>query len=775
MSPMFVKPESEELTGAGAVEPAGLGAESSEVEAIEVEAAAAGLPLDDFKALWEALSRRPVDEILSVVAEQLSDAPDRRREVLTAWMAQTLGYSRVWRRQKTLVSEPLWDVLSAKGYAELSERGEEALAMIGRTMSPYRTYLHPMAALATLAIWRHSGREELVEEARLRLLGRALPDELAWLYEVVVVFERDERRASAGKEDGGGRALMELVELCLEGSYWELGALLSALMVLRLKGRRHSPTVENLVKACDKAAEVQPRERAQWLQVMADATLKGQLSFAWLERPLEAAVRLSVDDPPRQERLREYLSRRAFDADYARLETLYESWLGSLWREGSAAQTWLFAEVGRTARYNPARAQRVLELMAARRGRRRRGVGSRAYRVRLAVEELGLGEELDRLEAELIGLYVHNLALDSHAVQLVRRAGGRVDWSTNPYAGADDLSMYLVVSDYERAFDQLTCKFDGVTMSHADKHAAARVKYFVQRRLDPNRVHRLVQRVFTPVEWLGSGLSEIGLVRGAVERGMERFEAHVAAQDLRAEVVEEFVEAGVEVADFEAIAELPVERVFGMLRRRRKQRLLLGAVSGGVFGGLAPFSWGMLSLADVPVLLSIAADISSRFCWYFGFDPREHKDLPMEILAVALGGSRPSAVEPMLVRQNLNEYVLRKTLMVGAVAHGGLTQLAGRGLAQVVERQLGARAAQQAGEMAKRAVTRNLQRRAVEAAPSRALPVVGALLGASLNVALIYDLCEAAQAVLTDRFLERKYPEWVRHIGLEDDSESLAG
>ncbi|RAL23881.1 hypothetical protein DL240_06955 [Lujinxingia litoralis] len=710
-----------------------------------------------------------------MVAEQLSDAPDRRREVLTAWMAQTLGYSRVWRRQKTLVSEPLWDVLSARGYAELSARGEEALAMIGRSMSPHRTYLHPMAALATLAIWRHSKSEALVEESRQRLLGRALPDELAWLYEVVVIFERDERRTRAGKDEVEGRGLMELVELCVEGSYWELSALLSALMVLRLRGRRFSPTVENLVRACDEAAEVHPQEHAKWLQVMADATIAGQLSFAWLERPMQAAVRLSLETPERQQRLRDYLSRRAFDADYGRLETLYESWLSSLWRETGRAETWLLEEVRRTAEYHPARAQRLLELVVARRGRRRRGVGSRAYRVRLAVEELGLGEHLDRFEEELIGLYVRNLALESHAAQLVRRAGDRVDWEVNPYAEAEDLSMYLVVSDYERAFDQLTCKFDGVTMSHADKHAAARVKYFVQRRLDPNRVHRLVQRVFTPVEWLGSGLSEIGIVRQAVERGMERFEAHVASQDLRAEVLEEFGDAGVEVENFEAIAELPVERIFGLLRRRRQRRLLLGAVAGGVFGGLAPFSWGVLSLADVPVLLTITADISSRFCWYFGFDPREHRDLPMEILAVALGGSRPSAVEPMLVRQNLNEYVLRKSVMVGAVAHGGLTQLAGRGLAQVVERQLGQKAARQAGDLARRAVTRNLQRRAVEAVPSKTLPVVGALLGASLNAALIYDLVEAAQAVLTDRFLERKYPEWLRQIGLEESSESLAG
>jgi uncharacterized protein (DUF697 family) len=193
--------------------------------------------------------------------------------------------------------------------------------------------------------------------------------------------------------------------------------------------------------------------------------------------------------------------------------------------------------------------------------------------------------------------------------------------------------------------------------------------------------------------------------------------------------------------------------------------MLLGAFAGGISGGLAPFSWSALSVADVPILLGITADVCSRFCWYFGFDPRENPELPMEILAVALGGSRPAAIEPMLLRQNLREYAVHKSLMVGAVAHGTVTQMAGRALGTVVQQQAGDQAAKRVMDLAKRAISRNLRRRAAESVTSKTLPVVGAVLGASLNVALVYDVCEAAQAVLTDRFLERKYPDWIRKFG----------
>lgn len=769
MSRIFIEPDKEELTDAGALEAAEGADDRAAPIADLVEHAE--LP-DDFKELWRTLEELSTEQMLQKVVEELSDAPDRRREVLTTWMAQELGYSRVWRRRSSIKREPLWDVLASKGYRELSPKGEEALAMIGRSMQPARSYLHPSAALATLAIWRHSENDELYQEACQRLQERALPDEPEWLYEVVGVLLEDDE----GGDDQPRRSLADLVEFVLEHSYWEVGALLAGLTMVHRYGKwYHSAVVSNLIHACDVAAQQYPQEAAPWLQYMADAAMGGQLTFSWLEEPMRAAIRLSLEDRQREELLRDYLNHRPFDADHSRLASLYAPLLGELRKQDSeSARHRLLAEVQDTFSSNSLRSLRLLELMViADHGGR---VGSRGFKLRQAFEALTERDAVDDLEAWLIGLYVRNASLEGHAAQLVRLRGELVDWEHNPFADRDDYEMYLVISDYERAFEQLTCKFDGVTLEHADKYAAGRIKFFVEKRVDPSNVHRLVQKVFTPVEWLGAGLTEIGLVGAAIERGMERFEERVRTQDLRDDVIEQFQQAGIAIEEFHEIATLPVDRVEIVLRSQRQRRLMLGAVVGGISGGLAPFSWGVLSLADIPVMLSITADICSRFCWYFGFDPRDYPELPLEILAVALGGTRPSAIEPMLVRQNLHEHVMRKSLVVGALAHGGVAHLTGKGLAGVIHKNMGATTMHKAGELARRAVSRNLHRRALTSRSSRALPVIGAVLGAALNTALLYDICEAAQAVLTDRFLERKYPEWARHIGaVEPVGEESAG
>ncbi len=751
MSRFFVEPD-EELEGGGK-------APIGPTDPLQRE-----LP-ENFKALWRTLEQLSTEKILEQVAEQFADAPGRRREVLITFMAQELGYSRVWRRRSSLHREPLWDALSARTYGELSERGESALAMIGRSVRPTRSYLHPTAALATLAVWRHTEDRQLFDEANRRLVENALPDEPEWLYEVVGVFLED-----AAEQPGQGRSLRELVELVLDNSYWEVAALLAGLVLVHRYGKwYHLAVVSNLVHATDVASQQYPHEARIWIEYLARATMGGRLNFAWLEEPLRAAIRLNVDDPQRQQQLREYAAGRPFEADHRRLDELYEGVLGQLrneeYEEGPAHRR-LFAEIKETAEKNPTRALRLAELMALYSVGRR--VGPRNARLRKSIDRLGREEGLSRLENWLVGLYVHTATLESHAAHLVRRVGDRIDWEANPFASYDDYEIYLVISDYERAFEQLTCKFDGVTLEHADKYAAARIKYFVKKRVDPSRLHRLVETVFTPVGWLGSGLTEVGVVRRAIERGMEHFEERVRGQDMGQEVVAEFRDAGIALESFDEIGDLPVDRVEKVLQSQRRRGILLGAVAGGISGGLAPFSWGILSLADIPIMLSITAGLCSRFCWFFGFDPREHPELPIEILAVALGGTQPSAIEPMLVRQNLHTHMMRKSLVVGAVAHGGVAHLTGRGLSRVVQRGVEKTVTQKAGQLARRAVSRNLQQRAVKAAPSKTLPVLGALLGAALNTALLYDICEAAQAVLTDRFLERKYPEWARHLSQFD-------
>jgi hypothetical protein len=708
---------------------------------------------ESFRKRWKALADMSSLQILDLAVEEYADRPGAFRGILATLLGQQLNYRRVLKRRRTLEMGPLWDLLDARVFAELDDVGIEALIEIAHSTRPGRPALHPMAALAALVLERHADDE--AKETALEILRRqSLPDEPEWLYRLI---------RESGDED-----VRVLVELELEQQFWEVAALIVGLRLVSEYAPSYAGSpASNLVVACDRAAEQHLREAEYWLQVLADAVMGGQLTHPWLERPMQAAIRLSIDDRERELELRDYHSQRRYDAAHQRLQDIYEAQLAAYSsREATVRmhpERTLLREVELTRENNPARAQKLLELMVMQ--RHRTGVGSLQTRMRRAMESLARAGKLEKAQRELIELYVTNYEIEPYAAQLVRATADKIDWDADGAPGSDALDMYLVVSDYERAFEHLTCKFDGVTLEHADKDAALRVKTFVEKRIDPSSITRLMRTLFTPIEWVGSNIADIDIVARTVDRAIGVFEKRVRNTDLREQIVGEFGEMGCEVESFDDIAGLTTNQIDQLLRRRRTRRMLLGAFAGGISGGLAPFSWSALSVADVPILLGITADVCSRFCWYFGFDPRENPELPMEILAVALGGSRPAAIEPMLLRQNLREYAVHKSLMVGAVAHGTVTQMAGRALGTVVQQQAGDQAAKRVMDLAKRAISRNLRRRAAESVTSKTLPVVGAVLGASLNVALVYDVCEAAQAVLTDRFLERKYPDWIRKFG----------
>lgn len=767
MTEGFIKPDAVELSEAGLVEDSTGLDEASQAEDT-------GELSEDFKERWKAILEMPPDEVLERVASDFDDRPQHGREVLSLLLAQQLGYRRLFRRPRSLQHKPLWEVLSRRTYQELGGDARLALERIAHSTRAGRPAFHPMAALATIALWRHGDIDQQADA--VELLGRfALPDEPDFLYELIDVF--DELEDSEAEAVLDGRRLIDLARLQLEARFWDPAALLCGLrLVHEFAPSRAGSPMANLVKACDRAADEHPRDSAAWLDLLADAAMGGHLNYPWLEKPMRAAIRLSLDDPEREAKLRGLHDQRPYDADHERLRELYEAPLIAYGSKDDAeraqARRALLEEVDQTVAHHPTRAQRLLELMVIREHPKR--VATLPARLTHALEQVADKARLEEADERLIRLYVANYNIEPHAVRLVRRCASRIDWDADQDApDTDALDMYLMVSDYERAFEHLTCKFDGVTLEHADKDAAARVKFFVEKRLDPNSLTRVVRKLFTPLEWIGASITNLDFISKAVERALEIFDKRVRNVDMTERVVGEYREAGAPVDSFEDIARLNMGQVDELLQNRRTMRLLLSAVAGGLSGGLAPFSWAALSLADAPVLLGLTADICSRFCWYYGFDPRDNPDLPMEIMAVALGGSRAAAIEPMLLRQNLREYAVRKSLMVGAVAHGSVTQMAGRTLGKFMQEQMGKEASKKVTDLAKRAVTKNLQRRAAESVPSKTLPLVGAVLGASLNVALIYDVCEAAQAVLTDRFLERKYPDWIRKFDLEAGPEAL--
>ena len=753
MSEDFIQPEPDEVEAVLPHEPT-----EQDLDAIEV--LPIGDRLDNFKSRWEALGELDLEALLGLIGDGIAARPREQRELLVTWIALHLGLSRRKVAPKRLERGALlWELLGTQRFGTLNANAHDALLAIAQSTHPERPTLHPLAAMAAIALWRNEGAH--AEVARELLATRALPDEPIWLHQLIKRYE-----ALDQKDPVSGRTLLDLAGLQRSARFWNVTALIAGLHFVNQYGRwSASKLTRSLIIACDRAATQHPTKETDWILLMCEAVLGGALIYPWAERVMEAGIRLSIQDEATESKLRAYHRRRPYDASHARLLQLY----------GARAETWsrqqpggdvgiFFEQEGMRLRaLNPTRAQRLLEMALVRRAVRRRA-GSLERKLQRALAQTGEQSGDLSLVANLLELYVQNYEIDATRARFVHR------WSQDARlldrVDQDELELYLIIGDYERAFEHLTCKYDGVSLHHADKHAATRVKYFIEKRVQPGSVTRMVDAAFSPLEWLGASLGDVSMVQDAVERGIEHFEARIKRQDLRRLVVEELRESGASIEGFEEIGQLSIDHIEVVLRKRKSQRLLLGALAGGISGGLAPLGWGVASLADIPVVLSLTADICARFCWYYGFDPAQEPELPMEILAVALGGSKPAAIEPMLLRQNMREFAVRKSVMVGALAKGALNQAAGRAFNQLLEKQMAPQLAQRARAIARRAVQKNFEHRAVNSTPGKALPLAGALLGAALNAALIYDLCEAAQAVLTDRFLERKYPDWVRHFDL---------
>lgn len=760
----FIQPNPQELCEAG-IEPTLIEANRDWRALIESQAS--------LIEQWRALDKQDQEEgsssleILALLGEHLHERPQAWRELLVMALAKEEGYTRRFHKKKQGMATPLFDLLIPSRFAALSAQSEDVLWAIADSTTPARRTLHPIAAIGALALWRNSARYSAKAAALLR--ARPLPDDPQWLMALVRQLHR---KAKTPERD-----LLRLAQQQLESKFWNVAALLSALGLLERHGRPStSPLNARLERVCDHVSQAYPHQEAVWLQLIADATLGGQLDHPWLERIIEACIRLSIDDPAREQRLRAYHSSRPYEADAARYRRLYAPHL-KLYRQHLRKPSVkiptalnLEREALRLSKLNPLRAQHLLELLAIEQIRRRARLNQNAAHERRLSLAFIRCEQPDGLLKTLAQLIVKNVDISASSAQFIRRIHGQINWDEAEHATRQELELYLVISDYERAFKHLTCKYDGLTVHHVDKHAVERLKYFIQKRLEPGSLSRMMDTASAPIQWVGQQVASTKFLQHLVAQAISAFEQRSLNLDLSAQVLEDLQETGIRIERFDQIASLGLDQLHDLLNQQRNQRILIGALSGGISGGLAPMSWSVISLADIPVLLGLAADICNRFCWYFGFDPRVHSDLPMTILAVALGGSKPQAIEPLLLRQNLQEFVVRKSFMVSSLSPGAVIRVASKTFNNYMESRLGHKLAAKAQALAKRAVSQNLQQRAASASASKHLPLFGAVLGAALNGALIYDICEAAQAVLTDRFLERKYPQWIRKFELKESA-----
>ncbi|MEM1347569.1 MAG: hypothetical protein AAGI01_03370, partial [Myxococcota bacterium] len=578
-----------------------------------------------------------------------------------------------------LSDDVLRDALRAKHFMAMPPEQRDALVTLSHATPRVRATLEPTSALAALAMVRH-GTPSQRDEASQLLRARPMPDDPAWVHDVLKVLAKDDLHEDPCDP-------LTLATSALDSGFWTLAALIAGLeLTRRYAPWRAGDVTPRLLRACDRAAQEFPNKEADWLRLLADAALGGQLTYSWLERPVEACIRMSLGDPEREAQLRAFHDGRPYEANPERLEALYAHHFHELRRRGArraVAYQSLLSEAYALADTRPTRAQGLIELLLAHASPNQRS-GARAKRLLDALDHLdgdGARAPAPRL---LMALYVRNIDVAPHAAHVVRSWHERAELTDMHLVTQADLDLYLMISDYERAFKHLTCKFDGVELEQSDKYAATRVKYFVEKRLKPGNVTRVVETLFAPVGWVGEHIPGLDLLTKAVDQGLQVFEARAFTHDLGDAVLLELRDNGAHVDTFDDVAQLPIDAIESVLGHRARKRILLGALAGGLSGGLAPLSWGVVSLADLPVLLGLCADICSRFCWHYGFDPREHPTLPVEILAVALGGAKPSAIQPMLLRQNFREFVLRKSLMVRALTTGAMRQVAGRAAHQAL-------------------------------------------------------------------------------------------
>jgi hypothetical protein len=717
------------------------------------------VPLQDFGELWTRFEQTPADRLVEGVREYDDEAT--RRRLLTAWLAYRLGYSRLFARREQLETDPLWDLLDRRTFERLGREGERALLFVARsTRERYGRTLNRKAALAAIALWRHARESAIRQEAEQILAESALPDERAWLYRLVRRFVG--LGAARGLERPG---LFQLAALQLGGRYWESAAKIGALyLVRRYRPTRSTPEPWRLDAACDRAAQGYHRREGDWLELMAEAAMGGLLRHSWLERPVDAALRLSVDEPERYERLRAFHRRRLYDADHTRLEQLYGHLLDESVRADSASRLWargrLVDEIWMALDENPKRAQRLAELVIIHDHPVRLGTFARqrlhALRQVEAKPDLGLIEEL------LAGLYVATYDIDPAAVKLVHRVSDRVDWQAHPVATEQKLESYLKIGDYDRAFEDLTFDIEGVTLELADKDAALRARYFLEKRIDAMSVTHLVQQLLRPIDWLGSELRIDAPLEEGTEQAALMFSRWTRETDLEEQVVDDYMQYGVSVAEFDDISRVGADFVDEMVVGMRNRRMMLSAASGVVGGGCMPFDIPVLRSVSLPFTIGACLDACVRFCWYYGFDPREHPELPVEILAVSMQGPQPERRAPDEICRSLADFSLQTSMVVEAIGRRSADRITGRILRGIAEHFSTSGYGDAAAVMLERLARRRA--RSVERHPGWAV-ARGAVVGGLLDAALVYDVCESARAVLSDRFLARKYPGWERRVG----------
>ena len=697
--------------------------------------------VDEARRRWEV--EEALDEgLIASIDEDLRELEPADRDALLQKMVRAMGLRKAGRPRYD-VPAPLWQLLRRRTFDRLAPEAHDTLWLIATSTDPARPSLSPIAAIAAIALWLH-GPDALYQSARELLTSRPLPLEPVWLHQLA-------REITQDLSEVGERMMLALARLQASGEFMVGACWITAVGLLVAEDRWLSGPIEAaLERVCDRVAQSGWRQRAPWLELMASAGYAARLRAPWLERVVDAALRLKVGAADAETLdLRAWHATRPYEASDRRIVGLYAHLMRPDQRDALARTLDLVQP------HNPLRAQRLLEVWAMLRLMPRHP-GPRARRLSGALQKLANG--WPELSLRLARLYVQTASIGREEAAHVRRHLGKL-------AKDRALSDYLLMSDYVGAFTAMRCDLNGISMHHADKHAATRVGYFLERSRDGQRIGDAMERGLAawPAE-----MPELELVQQVVDRGLALAHEWVGRREGQQAALDTLRAAGAEIERFEQIRDVSLDTIEAAMQGITSRRLMWGASGGMVAGALATLGPASLALADLPLLLVACVDTCARLCWLYGFDPRLHPQLPFEILATALGGAGAQERSPQELHQALRRLLLGRGAAL-ALLRGGprgpLSQAFGKMASEaarpLLESSLGPRHIRQA-----RIALRTLlppaggQRVRVR----RVMPMAGAAIGAALGATLLYDVCEAAQIVLTDRFLARKYPEWPRHL-----------
>jgi hypothetical protein len=694
------------------------------------------------RRMWEA--EAALDEaLIASMDEGLRPLEPAARDALLLKITRAVGKRRPGRPRYD-VPAPLWTLLRRRSFDRLPEGAADTLWLIACSTDPARPMLTHMAAVAAVALWLH-GPDALHTSARQLLTTRALAVDPVWLHQLA-------REITAEQGEEGAQLVLALARMQRRAGFVHGACVLAAVGLLAWQDRWLSGSLDAaLERVCDRVSLERWRLCAPWIELMASAGLEGRLRYAWLERVVDAALRLRVGQTDAQtSALRSWHEERPYEASDRRLVRLY----GHLLRPDQEAA--LRAMLDRIEPVNALRAQRLIEVWAMLRLMPRHP-GPRARRLTGALAKMAQAQP--GLSLRLARLYVQDAAIGRVEAAHVRRHLEGLD-------GHPALSDYLLMSDYVGAFTAMRCDLAGITMHHADKHAASRVGYFMERQQEGGRVSGALVRSVRA--WPEEGMPGIGLVRDALEHAQRLAQAWLGRRDGSAAAVRTLRHAGARIERFEDIKDISLDTIEAALVGPTSRRLFVGMSAGLVTGGLATIGPPALALLDLPILLGACVDTCARFCWLYGFDPRIDPSLPLQILAVALDGPGAQALSPEQLHESLSGLLLGRAATLAGLrtdtrGQGALSKLASSAALPLLEGSLGPRQVQRA-RLALRTLLAHQAPHIRGLRTRRVLPMAGAALGAAFGATLLYDICEAAQIVLTDRFLARKYSEWPRHL-----------